>query len=227
MASGNGPSRGVIEEGVQRLDAVLDFSPALASAVRLFYQDEETFAGPTFLNLPSRDPDRIEPNDLLAVTLTGEIYPPKAVRNLLDGDAGRDAKRWLRDMGSQPLWERDIEAMHSSSDPVYCLWYTLLALDRVGPTKASKLMARKRPDVVPMYDSVVEERIATVDDYWYVFHIFMSDEDRRKAVAHLRGQAEVSEVPLLRVLDTAVWILYSGGEEAQRVRQQCRLPDKY
>lgn len=85
-------------------------------------------------------------------------------------------------------------------------------------------MARKRLNIVPIYDSVVGERIATVDDYWYVFHSFLHDRRHRITVEELRSQASLEGVPVLRILDTAIWMRYSGGEAAQRVRGECGLP---
>lgn len=222
------PPRAVIDEGVHRLQLVLNKPKQIACAIRAFYEEEEVFAGSTFLGLSSNDPDTIEESDLLAVTLMGEIYPPAAVRDLLHGEAGREAQRWLRQIQPKEdtLWKKDIDidAMHKEPHPVLCLWNQLLTLTDVGPTKVSKLMARKRPNLVPIYDRIIGERIATLDDYWYVFHAFMSDAASCKEVEEVRRLAGVEGVPLLRVLDTAVWMRFSGGRPAKRVRKSCDLP---
>lgn len=41
------------------------------------------------------------------------------------------------------------------------LWQTLVALPDIGATKASKLYARKRPRLQPIYDSVVAKVLGT------------------------------------------------------------------
>jgi hypothetical protein len=48
------------------------------------------------------------------------------------------------------------------------LWDMLIGYDKVGPTTASKLMARKRPNLIPIHDSVVLAtlRHAEGSDFW-------------------------------------------------------------
>lgn len=63
-----------------------------------------------------------------------------------------------------------------------------------------------------------------MDDYWYVFHAFLSDETNRRSVEKLRAEGTGSDdVPTLRLLDTAVWMRYSGGELALKARRKCGL----
>ncbi|MCA1840222.1 MAG: DUF6308 family protein [Actinobacteria bacterium] len=215
-----------IEEGVRKLDAALADTEALGAAVRCFYDDVEVFAGRTFLEMPS-DPHRIETFDLLAVTLMGEMFRPLAIRQLLAGEVGEEAHHLLQRLDpDEALWNLDIEALHRKGHPVFDLWWLLMDLDEVGPTRASKLMARKRPNIVPIYDSVIGDRIATVDDYWRVFHLFLSDDERCAKVEELRATASLSDIPLLRILDTAIWMRYSGGRSARRVRKACGLGDQ-
>lgn len=224
MSARERPADQVTASGLSALEKVLSMPEELAAAVRIFYDDEWTFAGSTFLAMKS-DANRIEAEDLLAVTLMGEMFPARAVRQLLDGPERLEAERLLKliDVG-RALWKWDIDALHSDGHPVLELWRMLDGFPYVGATRASKLMARKRPNLVPIYDSVVGKHIATADDYWYVFHAFLKEETNQGKVKDIRRKAGVDKVPLLRVLDTAVWMRYSRGTAAKAVREQTGLP---
>lgn len=218
------PADDVISAGVGRLQQALAMPKELAAAVRIFYQDDWTFAGSTFLAMESR-PNRIEAEDLLAVTLMGEMFPAKAIRQLLfDRPGGRVANLLAKIPPEQTLWGSNVDDLHSTGNPVFDLWQLLDLFPYVGPTRASKLMARKRPNLIPIYDSIIGKRVASSSDYWYVFHTFLTQEANRAEVRDIQRRAGVVDVPLLRVLDTAVWMRYSGGQTARAVRRKVALP---
>jgi hypothetical protein len=214
-----------IEAGKEALlQAVLPVDP-MRRLVSSFYEDTRRFAGTTFLGLEVQQPDRIEASDLLAVTLMGEIFPALAVRELLDGKLGDEVGALLTDIPTKTgMWNVSVEDLHDKDKAPSRLWYQLLQLYDVGPTKVSKLMARKRPALIPIFDSVIGERIATGDDYWYAFHAFLSDDANRSAVEELRPEGTTAdELPTLRLLDTAVWMRYSQGKSAQEARDNAGI----
>ncbi len=217
------PAADVISSGVGRVQQALDMPKELAAAVRIFYDDDSSFAGSTFLGIES-DPNCIEAEDLLAVTLMGEMFPAKAVRQLLFGAERDIASKLLAEIKNDALWDVDIDALHSPGNPVFDLWQLLDDLPYVGATRASKLMARKRPELIPIYDRIIGERIAGPAEYWYVFHAFLTHEQHRRTVEDLRSTAGLEGVALLRVLDTAIWMRYSRGTAAKSVRGQTGLP---
>jgi hypothetical protein len=91
------------------------------------------------------------------------------------------------------------------------LWKALVALPGVGPTTASKLYARKRPRLRPIYDSVVAAAIAS-DTIWEPLRaLLQSDPGLHLHLIHLSDQAHLpAEVSALRVFDVLAWM---GGKQ--------------
>jgi hypothetical protein len=80
-------------------------------------------------------------------------------------------------------------------------------VDGVGSTIAGKVMARKRPELIPIVDDVVAGRLGCVNGtYWTTFRQVLQDHDRRVRIASLG-----SHVPVLRVLDTLMWMQWKRG----------------
>ena len=100
----------------------------------------------------------------------------------------------------------------------------------IGETRASKLLARKRPHLFPVIDDVVKRTLAPGDDPDYVGHNFwvsMQDEltksDGRLLLdlARIRQRAgelreplqhdsDLSDISILRVFDVIVWMTGKG-----------------
>lgn len=85
----------------------------------------------------------------------------------------------------------------------------LRTLDGVGPTRASKLLARKRPCLRPIYDDVVSRVTNTVQSQWEPVRVALRADGRalQERLVHLHAEAGLSEqVPALRVLDVVAWM---------------------
>ncbi len=85
----------------------------------------------------------------------------------------------------------------------------LRQLPKIGPTRASKLLARKRPRLRPIWDSVVTSVTGTLDRQWEPLRVALRDND--KALHHrlirIRGAAGLpAEVSALRVFDVVTWM---------------------
>ena len=107
-------------------------------------------------------------------------------RDLVD-EAAKIARDW-------PAWELDRE---------------LTCLPDVGPTLASKLIARKRPRLVPVYDSVVRKVLGTKKDHWEPIRVALRKEDHalHNRLLRLRKEAGLPDnVSVLRVLDVIAWM---------------------
>src|SRR6266496_994943 len=89
---------------------------------------------------------------------------------------------------------------------------------------ASKLLARKRPRLCPISDSVVIKAVDVPGRTWDVLCCLLQDPAARAEVEALRppGAAEAS---LLRILDVALWVSYSGSAAAQWVREKAEMID--
>ena len=89
---------------------------------------------------------------MLAVFLDVPI-PPRAVRRLLADEALiATMDRLLKKVPTDAdLWEVERGVLEAADQA----WAELVKLRDVGPVRAGKLLARKRPRVVPIWDDVV------------------------------------------------------------------------
>ena len=121
---------------------------------------DDPYTGAHFDTWARNDPERFTADDIVAVSFLSVFVPPRAARRLLDTDADRFTEL-LAAVGP----DRDLV---TESMPIDGSWPSRrlnAALDKlpgVGPTIASKLCARKRAALLPIFDSVV----ATVTDAW-------------------------------------------------------------
>lgn len=79
----------------------------------------------------------------------------------------------------------------------------------MGPTRVSKLMARKRPHLIPIEDSVVNRVIGTdAKDTWKEWwHALTTDPEPLTSMAGtVRHAAKTPELSTLRALDIVLWM---------------------
>lgn len=118
------------------------------------------------------------------------------------------------------LWEMD-EKVYSAVDSI---WRALVKLPGVGPTKAGKLLARKRPSLVPIVDDVIVTFLPPGDrGFWWALHKALLDSTRRDRIDAL-AEALTPTPTTIRVLDVAVWMRCSNSTNARQVRQRLGLP---
>jgi hypothetical protein len=110
------------------------------------------------------------------------------------------------------------------------LWDQLRNFSDVGRTKTSKLMARKRPRLIPIYDSVVAEAlgIERSKNTWTLWNEFMKGpgiSDFRED-AHNAGAAHLSD---LRIIDIVIWMRRHGASfiAEAAVERQTMIPVCY
>jgi hypothetical protein len=86
-------------------------------------------------------------------------------------------------------------------------------LPGVGQTKATKLLARKRPHLAPIQDSVITKELGVAKAYWKPLHRWLTQSGSANAqrLEHLRDQAGLgSKISLLRTFDVLAWRVGSG-----------------
>jgi hypothetical protein len=88
-------------------------------------------------------------------------------------------------------------------------------LERFGAVRASKLLARKRPRLIPIYDQVVACVLGfgSANGTWkWTFDALSANEQELvKVLNRIRELAStknprISEVSILRVLDVVIWM---------------------
>jgi Family of unknown function (DUF6308) len=202
----------LIESVKTRLCADLE-TPHLPTLIALYFDPRQPFAGHDFDHLGSNLANRLTTDDLLAASLLDVKWPPLAVRKLL-GELRGPISRHLAGISRETdLWEASDQELRAADD----LWSTLVGLAGVKKTKASKLMARKRPRLVPISDEVVVQAIGARGQTWPVLRHCLQDESFRGTVLALRGPG-TGEASVLRLLDVALWMLHSKSKAADQAR---------
>jgi hypothetical protein len=150
--------------------------------------------------------DKITADDLIAIKFLSVDAPKAAARDLLRERAQHFAAL-LIDLGG----DRDLALETSSVQrpwPGWTLLDELKEIPGVGTTIATKLLARKRPKLVPIWDSVVAAVTDTVQSQWEPLRLALGAND--SAVHHrligLRDRLRLpKEISALRVLDVIAW----------------------
>ena len=80
----------------------------------------------------------------------------------------------------------------------------------VGATKASKLLARKRPRLIPIYDSVIDrvtELGRSPRTQWTDWHVALTQSDLPEHLEEIRRQSGIVQpISQLRVMDVVLWM---------------------
>lgn len=212
------PTDDAVRAAARRLRAGLT-AAGLDRAVAAYFS-EPTFAGMTFSDLGRNPPTEIVADDLLAVALLDITWRPQAIRVLL-GSQRHQLSRMLAALPqATDLWEADDHTLGY----VDAMWGALTAIDGIGNASATKLLARKRPRLCPISDSVVIKAVDAPGRTWDVLRCLLQDPAARTEIEALRP-ATAAAASLLRILDVTLWVSHSGSAAAQWVREQARITD--
>jgi hypothetical protein len=174
------------------------------------YLHPGAFTGAWFERIPHTDPYAITAEDIVAVSMLSVDIPPRLSAWLL-GDGAPLVRSLLEEI---PVDERigDSDSLLLENGPAWKLWNQLRNFSDVGRTKTSKLMARKRPRLIPIYDSVVGKALGIENskNTWELWNGFMRDfgiSDFRED-AHNAGASHLSD---LRIIDIVIWMRCHGA----------------
>jgi hypothetical protein len=197
-------------------------TPHLRDAVSEYFDAASTFAGHTFDSLGSNPSDQITTDDLLAVTLLDVPWSPTAVRQLL-GELSDKVSQLLQVIdGNATMWDsaRGCQDLINAE----ALWNVIDAIPGVGSTRTSKLLARKRPSLVPITDRVILSAVGTSGTTWRTLRYCFQHQSFRDAAESVRP-SNAESASLLRIFDVAIWMLCSGSRAARRVRHRVGMSD--
>lgn len=146
-------------------------------------------------------------------TLSIRVHGSAALRLLEDEQFVGETSEYLAQIPLDlDLVDADI-TMLAPGSPANRLWKHLRSLYRFGPTTTSKLLARKRPRLIPVYDSVIDRAFglgssAEQWDYWHTL-LTANDQQLHRHLLELRFDAGLAEnISALRVLDVVAWMRY-------------------
>jgi hypothetical protein len=153
------------------------------------------------------DADRFTADDLIAITfLSVQVRAVQAIQILQDADGVLSGL--LADLGPDRDLAEEGEPL-SSDFAGWKLMAELRKLDHVGATTASKLVARKRPRLRPVYDSVVAAVTDSTKGLWEPLRIELRKDNKalHRRLLALKAQADLpTEVSALRVFDVIAWM---------------------
>lgn len=180
--------------------------------VRTYYDQASGFSGSRFDRFAGGG-DSLEhrneftSEDLVAVTLLEMTVPGDASLALLE----RDPATFNQLLSDVPvdvdLWDASDQIVGPASSAAI-LWSRLMDFPGMGWVTTSKLLARKRPRLLPVYDTVVQAALQPESDrFWIPLRNELQDERFRERLREMRDQADVDDrVALLRILDVAIWM---------------------
>jgi hypothetical protein len=171
----------------------------------------ETFAGTMFDSLGPSAGDEFTVSDVAAVSLLDVRFSPKEMFDILNDD---HLRHQLKDVTPDvDLWDPAAPLVALRS-----LYGALKAIPGVGRTKASKLLARKRPSLAPISDSVVDAVLDTAG--WTHLETLATVLRERADLRAKLSDLAAGQVTPLRALDIAVWMLGSRSTAARLARSQ-------
>ncbi|MDT0434969.1 DUF6308 family protein [Streptomyces sp. NPDC005840] len=152
--------------------------------------------------------DTVTADDLVAVQTLSVSVPSRVALDLLEGGLGRDLRELLRrvprDLDMADAARTDLDR----NSPAHAAWELLRGQDKVGWVVAGKILARKRPRLVPVYDSVVRCALGAPREFWLGLHGALRADGRalHTGLLELRDRAGVpGTVGALRVCDVLIW----------------------
>ncbi|MCO4261515.1 DUF6308 family protein [Pseudarthrobacter sp. MDT3-26] len=162
--------------------------------------------------------NRVVSDDPVAVSLLSVKIPARAAVGILEthGPEITDHLKQLPlNVDLADLTPDEFDKYLGTGSPGMCLWHVLRATTTgrwgIGETKASKIMARKRPQLIPIYDSIVGPLMGLPKNsvgQWKKWHTALIDgtglTHRLQEIRRLSGISDpISDI---RVMDIVLWM---------------------
>lgn len=159
--------------------------------------------------------DRFTSDDLVALSFLAVSVPGHAASAVLERKRHMLNGLLAEIPADVDLWAAD-ESVIADDSPAAKLFHELDSLDGVGWVTAHKLLARKRPRLLPVYDSVVEAALQPNQRaYWRPLRTDLQQDGVVKQLGKIRSAANVDEsISLLRILDIVIWMRERGVQQS-------------
>jgi hypothetical protein len=161
--------------------------------------------------------DVITDSDAVAVAMLSVTVPAKAMVGLSEPETAARITELLEqiptDVALSSLSSEKAAALLTGQGPAALLWKELRRTKDnrwgIGATTASKIMARKRPHLIPIWDEVIGQVIGVDSSkgQWMNWHRLLTDgSGLPERLAEIHRLSEV-ELPLseLRIMDVVLW----------------------
>jgi hypothetical protein len=182
------------------------------------------YTGALFDQLSNRDDtDRYTETDFLAVSTLSVSVPP-VTRQWLLGEGADYVSNLLKHIPRHRDAIVDDYDHLRSHGAAWELWYLLRQGSGMGATTTSKLMAVKRPHLVPIHDSVVSAALEIpVKNSWSTWRSYMRSRPWAESKAEIRRAADDAggvHLSDLRVVDIVVWFTETERLKAERAKKR-------
>jgi len=150
------------------------------------------------------DPNRFESSDIVAIEALSVTVPTEGAASLLLTDTERFNARLEGIPRNKNIWEIPLSELEdgSQADQLHAELRTLRGIDWVV---AGKLLAAKRPKLIPILDNEVNSFLQPPKKaFWVSMHDELSETQRRQAISEVCDVAP-EHVSLLRRIDVALW----------------------
>jgi hypothetical protein len=158
----------------------------------------------------------ITAEDLVAVTMLSVEVPGTVALQLLEGGLGRDLTRHLVEIPTDvPISSPLAAALLDGRSHADVAWSLLQEPRGMGWVITNKLLARKRPQLIPVYDGVVACAYGAPAALWQWLVPLFADGVLAEHLLAAREEAGVpAQVSALRVLDVIVWMRHRPDHHA-------------
>lgn len=159
--------------------------------------------------------DAFTSDDVVAVTYLSMRLHWTLVWDLLEGRARTLSELLSAVPTDVRLWDED-HRVSAALKAATTLWRYLRDVVGAGPVTSHKLLARKRPLLLPVYDSVVRSAVAGSDEIWLPLRRWLQADGNLQLLRDTREAASAISrvVPYalseLRVFDIVLWMEHSG-----------------
>lgn len=186
--------------------------------IKYFSAEGERYTGSQFeYVINSVEPNSFTERDLIAVSLLNVDIPARAALWILSPEGQSQTSALLREIPvGIDLWHPDAANVFADDGKLDKLWKLLGNANWPeaapggglgGTTKRSKLIAAKRPQLVPVLDRVVKGTLSQPENYWRAFQESLSDNSFRMRLEEATNVDGVpSNVCLLRRIDVVIWM---------------------
>jgi Family of unknown function (DUF6308) len=173
--------------------------------VEYFADGKDGFTGRWFEDFAAiSDPNRFEAADILAIEALSVAVPTNAAAALLITDSEQYNSLLRQIPRERDLWMvRRLDVNVGS--PAEELHQALRKLRGIDWVVAGKLLAAKRPRLLPILDNEVNNYLKPPKElFWVSMHDELADSSRRQTISDVCDIAPL-HVGLLRRIDVALW----------------------
>lgn len=210
----------------QAIDRFLDDTDHAVASLKAYYGTSH-YTGRHFDDFGGgglASPNEITTGDLVALALLAVPVGGRAAQALLF-DRRQEVGGLLEHIDADlRLWDESdaVDEAISKGGAADDLWNLLLsnAFPGFGEARVNKLLARKRPNLLPVWDSVIQAALAPPRrGFWRpIRSALVGDDGRRRLrqIEKLRSSADLAaDLSPLRILDVVVWMRNHGAAQVE------------